>query len=74
MFRKRNVNKTVQRVFTREISSHDEPRPGMKSSPYMVKCPYCLHIFAEIKFHPGMKDRDEISFRDEKKKKRPVKT
>ena len=30
---------------------------------------YCLHVFAEMKFHPGMKDRDEISFRDEKRKK-----
>ena len=31
---------------------------------------YCLHVFVEIKFHPGMKDRDEISSRDEKKKRR----
>ena len=27
-----------------------------------------------MKFHPGMKDRDEISSRDEKKKKRRVNT
>ena len=28
---------------------------------------YCLHDFAEMKLHPGMKDRDEISSGDEKK-------
>ena len=26
---------------------------------------YCLHVPAGIKFHPGMKDRDEISSPDE---------
>ena len=35
---------------------------------------YCLHVFAEMEFHPRMKDRDEISSRDEKKKKRHVNT
>ena len=35
---------------------------------------YCLHIFAEMKFHPAMKDRDQISSRDEKKRKSRVNT
>ena len=34
----------------------------------------CLHVFAEVKFHPEMKDRNEISSPDEKKKKRRVNT
>ena len=34
----------------------------------------CLHVFAEMKFHPGMKDRYKISSWDEKKKKRRVNT
>ena len=41
---------------------------------------YCLHVFTEMKFHPGMnwthprmKDRDEISSRDEKKTKKTCK-
>ena len=56
-------------MFTREISSGDKTRPGMKSSLSMVKCLLRLHVFAEMKFHPRMKDRDEISSRDEKRKK-----
>ena len=40
----------------------------------MVKCLLLLHVFAEMKFHPEMKDRDDISSQDEKKKKRPVNT
>ena len=61
-------------VFTREISSQDETRPWMKSSLSTVKCLLQLHVFANKKFHPGMKYRDEISSRDEKKKKRRVNT
>ena len=63
-----------KRVFTREISSWDETRPGMKSSLSMVKC---LLLFTRF-------CRDEISSRDErqgwdfipdeKKKKRRVNT
>ena len=34
---------------------------------------YCLHVFAEMKFHPAMKDRDQILSRDEKKKKKTCK-
>ena len=56
--------------------------PGMKLVPgwnhpclwSMVKCLLLLHVFAEMKFHPEMKDRDDISSQDEKKKKRPVNT
>ena len=64
-------------MFTREISSRDETRPGMKSSLSVVKCLllfFFSHVFTEMKFHAGMKDRDEISSRDEKKKKRRVNT
>ena len=43
-----------QGVFTREISSQDETRPGMKSFLSMVKC---LLLFTRF-------CRDEISFRD----------
>ena len=42
-------------VFTREISSPDETRPGMKSSLSMVKC---LLLFTRF-------CRDELSSRDE---------
>ena len=44
-----------QRVFTREISSRDETRIGMKSSMSMVKC---LLLFTRF-------CRDEISFQYE---------
>ena len=53
-----------ERVFTPEISSQDETRPGMKSSLSMVKC---LLLFTRF-------CRDEISSQDEKKKKRRVNT
>ena len=39
-------------VFTCEILSWDVTRPGMKSPVSMVKY---LHVFAGLKFHPGMK-------------------
>ena len=52
-----------QRVFTREISSQDETRPGMKSFLSMVKC---LLLFTRF-------CRDEISSRDDKKKKKTCK-
>ena len=59
-----HVNSMFKRVFTLEISSRDETRPGMKSSLSMVKC---LLLFTRF-------CRDEISSRDEKKKKRRVNT
>ena len=55
---------SFKRVFTREISSWDETRPWMKSSLSMVKC---LLLFTRF-------CRDEISSRDDKKKKRRVNT
>ena len=48
-----------ERVFTREISSQDETRSGMKSSLSMVKC---LLLFTHF-------CRDEISSRDERRMK-----
>ena len=48
----------------------DEIRPGWNHTCLWWNVSYCLHVFAEMRFHPGMKDRDEISSRDEKKKKR----
>ena len=57
---------------------HVKFHPGMKLVPgWNHPClwwnvSYCLHVFAEMKFHPGMKDRDEISSQNEKKKKRRV--
>ena len=39
---------------------------------YTWNVSYCLHVFAEMKFHP--RDRDEISSRDGKKKKWRVNT
>ena len=59
---------------------HVKFHPGMKLVPeWNHPClwwnvSYCFHVFAEMKFHPGMKDRDEISSWDEKKKKRLVNT
>ena len=53
-----------KRVFTREISSWDETRLGMKSFLSTVKC---LLLFTRF-------CRGEISFWDEKKKKRRVNT
>ena len=60
-------------VFTREISSRDETRPGMKSSLSIVKCLLLFTRFCRdkissqdeliplkttgMKFHPGMKKR-----------------
>ena len=50
---------------------HVKFHPGMKLVPgWNHPClwwnvSYCLHVFAEMKFHPGTKDRDEISSRDE---------
>ena len=60
-------------MFTREISSRDETRPGMKSSLSVVKCLLLLTRFCRdetsyrnelipvkktgMKFHPGMKKR-----------------
>ena len=48
--------------------------PGMKSSLSMVKRLLLLTRFCRDEFHPGMKDRGEISSRDEEKKKRRVNT
>ena len=39
----------------------------------MVKCLLCLHVFARMKFHPGMSSPG-MKDRDEKKKKRRVNT
>ena len=39
----------------------------------MVKCLLCLHVFARMKFHPGMSSPG-MKDRDEKKKKRLVNT
>ena len=51
---KLNLYKNViQRMFTREISSPDETRPGIKSS-LSFHGQMCLHVFAEMKYHPGM--------------------
>ena len=58
---------------------HVKFRPGMKLVPgWNHPClwwnvSYCLDVFAEMKFHPGMKDRDEISSWDEKMKKKTCK-
>ena len=64
-----------ERVFTREISSRDKIRRGMKSSLSMVKClllftPFCRDEISSqdelipvkktgMKFHPGMKKRKQ---------------
>ena len=40
-------------MFTREISSPYETRPGIKSS-LSFHGQMCLHVFAEMKYHPGM--------------------
>ena len=59
---------------------HVKFHPGMKlvrgwSHPCLRwNVSYCFHVFAEMKFHAGMKNRDEISSWDEKKKKRRVST
>ena len=45
----------IKTVFTREISSQDETRPGMKSSLSVVKCLLLFICFC----------RDKISSRDE---------
>ena len=45
----------IKTVFTREISSQDETRPGMKSSLSVVKCLLLFTCFC----------RDKISSRDE---------
>ena len=74
------MSKDSKRVFTREISSRNETRPGTKSSLSMVKCLLLFTHFCrdeissrdelipvkktEMKFHPEMK----------KKKKRRVNT
>ena len=31
--------------------------PGTKSSLFLVKFLFCLHVFVEMKFHPGMRKR-----------------
>ena len=52
---------------------HVKFKPGMKLvSGWNDPClwwnvSYCLHVFAEMKVHLGMKDKDQISSRDEKK-------
>ena len=65
-------------MFTREISSRNETRPGTKSCLSVLKC---LLLFTRFLprwnlipgwTHPCQKGRDEISSRDEKKKKRRV--
>ena len=59
-------------MFTREILSQDETRPGLKSSLSMVKCLLLLTRF--FRTHPCQKDMDEIHPRIKKKKKRCVNT
>ena len=61
-------------VFTREISSWDETRSGMKSSLSMVKCLLLFTHLCRDEISSRMKDRNQISSRDEKKKKRRVNT
>ena len=51
-----SLDQQSERAFTREISSRDETRPGMKSSMSMVKC---LLLFTRF-------CRDEISSRDKR--------
>ena len=74
---KRMWVKTIQRL---RGCLHVKFHPGMKLVPgwnhpcLWWNASYCLHVLAVMKFHPRMKDRDEISFRDEKKKKRRVNT
>ena len=48
--------------------------PGWNHPCLWSNVSYYLHVFAEMKFHPRMKDRDEISHWDEEKKKRRVNT
>ena len=60
-------------MFTREISSWDETHPCL-----WWNVSYCLHVFAEMKFHPRMNSyRDErqgwYSYWDEKKEKKTCK-
>ena len=64
----------TERVFTREISSWDETRSGMKSSLSMVKCLLLFTHFCRDEISSRMKDRNQISSRDEKKKIRRVNT
>ena len=66
-------------MFTRETSSRDETRPGTKSSLSMAKylllfTRFCRdEILSRDELIPAKKT-DEISLRDEKKKKRRVNT
>ena len=67
-----------QGVFTREISSQDETRPGMKSFLSMVKCLLLFTRFCRDEISSrdkliAVKDRDEISSGDDKKKKKTCK-
>ena len=48
--------------------------PGWNHPCLWRNVSYFLHVFAEMKFHPAMKDRDEISSRDENKKTSRVNT
>ena len=44
----------AKRVFTHEISSWYETYPGWNHSCLWWNVSYCLHVVAEMKFHPGM--------------------
>ena len=72
------INSFFVRVFTRELLSRNETRPGMNSSLPMVKCFLLFTRFCRdeissrdelipvkkrgMKFHPGMKFRMSMSF------------
>ena len=61
--------KKIKRLFTHEISSRMKLVPGWNHSCLWWNVSYCLHVFAEMKFHPGMKDRWDFILGWKKEKK-----